>query len=812
MEKTEITMTPRAFGKALPPEVKKPKERTSPKVSMKIRIKGIPLWKELLTVGFGVLWGNTTFFGILSPLGYGYLGAHLGQGLFFYLGAIGVAIGILLGGVHIPKYMGILLLFCLLQWGIGKGKKEMAGWKKAVGAGTMVTCGGVLYGLLAGGSVFYTGVACLEGVSVLCLSMVMEKGLGLLQGSLQRRLLSPEELLSLSLLAGGLVAGSAGVVLPVGSLPMMPLLATTLLLLSGYRGGAGVGAATGVLFGFLLLLCGKGGLVLFSAFALAGLFCGSVKELGRIAVVLSFFCAMAVMFFYQEKELLTIPFFQSVGLGGMLFLLIPAKAFSFLNTFAIHEKEFGEDTYFIRMKELIEERLSQFANAFYALGKSFQIEGAEGKNLGKMEVAALVDGIAQKVCAGCGVQPYCWGKDFFKTYQMTFSALSVCETKGRFRREQFPRPFQETCVRCDSFAEAINGAYENFRLEQIWNGKLEECRSLVSQQLFGVGEIMKGLAGQLDVRGVFLESMEKEIRTGLDGMGVRVSKVSVIENRQKQGSMEVCLTFGGCGGSGLCREVIVPQVSKVLGRPMKKAEGKNHCYGTKEGSCSLRLVEECAFGLATAVATRPKMVGDVCGDSTTFLETGTGSAIMAVSDGMGTGKGARKESHCAIELLEQFMEAGFEKDLSISFINSALLLRSGEETFATLDICTVDLYSARAEFVKIGAAAAYILRKGRVIAIRSQALPVGILGQVTPDKNDMLLKDGDIILLMTDGVTEAIGGAGEDISFLTELFKNFQSYNPQDVADYILLTAEGQLEGDRRDDMTVMAGRFYRRN
>ncbi len=43
-------------------------------------------------------------------------------------------------------------------------------------------------------------------------------------------------------------------------------------------------------------------------------------------------------------------------------------------------------------------------------------------------------------------------------------------------------------------------------------------------------------------------------------------------------------------------------------------------------------------------------------------------------------------------------------------INSVLLLRSAQEKFATLDICTVNLYTAKAEFMKMGAAAAYTER------------------------------------------------------------------------------------------------------
>lgn len=42
-------------------------------------------------------------------------------------------------------------------------------------------------------------------------------------------------------------------------------------------------------------------------------------------------------------------------------------------------------------------------------------------------------------------------------------------------------------------------------------------------------------------------------------------------------------------------------------------------------------------------------------------------------------------------------------------INSALLLRRGEEAYATLDICHVNLFDGHAEFIKLGAVASVYL-------------------------------------------------------------------------------------------------------
>ena len=236
------------------------------------------------------------------------------------------------------------------------------------------------------------------------------------------------------------------------------------------------------------------------------------------------------------------------------------------------------------------------------------------------------------------------------------------------------------------------------------------------------------------------------------------------------------------------------------------------CKVDGEGrTCALHFREEPAFAIHTATAFAPAEEGRPTGDAAAFLETEKGRALLALSDGMGTGEAAAKESRTAIELLEQFTEAGFDRELSVKMINSALLLRRGEETYATLDICEIDLFDGHAEFVKLGAAASYLWRNGRVISLRSVTLPAGILKQVVPEKNEMLLKDGDMIFMVTDGITDALGGEEQTARWLKGKLLAFPVSNPEDAAEYILQEAKKERKEDRRDDMTVLAGRLWKK-
>lgn len=804
MEKTEVMIEQSAFGRMLPPIAEKEKK--------KIPLPKARWVKEGLLCCIGFLWGNTSVFTILNPLGLAYASAFLLEGVGFYLAAASVALGLLFAQAnHGGKYILCLLLCAILEFTAGRRVKKSSVTYKAIWGGGATAIGGIAFAAVNGGSVFYFWVTAVESVAVFLLTFITSKGIHLIRGSMKRRILTEEELISLALIAGGAVAGSAGLIVPYVQIPLVAVLASMMILIAGWRGGAGTGAASGVLIGMFLLVSGKGDLVTLCAFSLGGLLCGGLKELGRLAAALGFLVSVVVILFYQNHDMLELTFVEGILLGIAAFICIPRRAFTFLNTYLVHEKEFHEDVYFIKMKELTESRLQQFANAFHTLSKTFHIEPAGVEVTGKRSIARVIDTIADKACHNCGLAAYCWDTEFYNTYQTTFGALSMCERRGRVSLHHLPEEFTRNCIRKEIFVDVVNRCYENFQIQNTWRHKLEECRELVGQQFSAIGQIMEELSGQLDVRGVFLESLEKEIMTVLDKRHLRVKQVSVVESRQKNGGQEVTLIFKACNGNKACTETVIPIVEKILGKPMRKAGGRAVCYCGKENLCHLHLVEENQYRLTAAVATCPKEEGGVCGDNTAYLETPGGTAIMALSDGMGTGQGAREESKSAIELLEQFMEAGFQKELAVKMINSALLLRSGEENFATLDICSVDLYSGKAEFMKIGAAAAYLLRDGRTIAIRSHTLPVGILQQIETDKNDMMLKDGDMILLMTDGVTDAIGGQEEDVAWLSKTVEEFYSSNPQDMADYILMAAQKTLNGVRKDDMTVMCGRFWQK-
>lgn len=762
--------------------------------------------KDFFTLAFlclvGICWAKAEVLHILRPMGIAYISLFFGEGILFWGALASVAIGSV---ADMPlKASAILVAACAIQLTFGRFVEREELVKKALLGGFAMELGGVFYAISQGGLTFYFVIATVESALAVGISLLAQRGVGFLWEKKRVHAPTKDETLGLIFLLAGAIAGLAAMENTLLKEVVLPCLLVYFVAICAWRDGMGGGAAAGMLFGFLLYLCGGIDLLFFTVLGVSGLMAGAMKDMGKVAVVLAIMITPLIFLFYSDV-LTSVPFW--VGgwvVGSALFLLTPKKVLVWISG-SFWEKEGSKDKY-TRKKEMLEEKLLGFSVAFTALAKTFvyKEEGEEKKDISK-----LVDGIAKAACSGCGMAHYCWNEELYQSYSMVFSALSYCEGRGRVTLAQMPKSFCQLCARKEIFVDTINQVYDGYRKDKIWLGRLAECRELVGQQMMAVSDILSGLSGQLDVGYVFLEQMGQILKEECAKEGIRLKDVRVFEEKNRYGR-QVQLSFRGCGCKGICKSKILPLVKRTMNCPMVLKDPNNcHCQG--DGICTLCFMEVPSFGLTTATAFISAQENQPVGDTTAFLETDTGMALMALSDGMGQGKRAAEESRTAIELLEQFTEAGFERDMAVKMINSALLLRKGEESYATLDICAVDLFNGRAEFIKLGAVPSYISRGGRILTISSHTLPAGILQQVQIVKNEMLLKDGDMLFLLTDGVTEALGGENLTAAWLKDKLEKFPLSNPQDAAEYILKEAKKELGEDAADDMTVLVGRFWKK-
>lgn len=216
------------------------------------------------------------------------------------------------------------------------------------------------------------------------------------------------------------------------------------------------------------------------------------------------------------------------------------------------------------------------------------------------------------------------------------------------------------------------------------------------------------------------------------------------------------------------------------------------------------------LGYSTEVAKLARDGRLVCGDSHLVKELSGDRLLLVLSDGMGAGDRAAGESRAAISLLERLLDAGFDRKVAIRTVNSILVLRSPEESFATLDLALIDLRSGEAEFIKVGAAPTFVRRRDGVTVVKACSLPLGILDDVELESSFLGVQPGDALVMVTDGILEAGAGQVSHEEWIRAAVLDAGAADEPGLARLLLDAAAGVTPGERHDDMTVLVVRFWR--
>ena len=187
-----------------------------------------------------------------------------------------------------------------------------------------------------------------------------------------------------------------------------------------------------------------------------------------------------------------------------------------------------------------------------------------------------------------------------------------------------------------------------------------------------------------------------------------------------------------------------------------------------------------------------------------MMELSGGRQGVALSDGMGSGEKACRESTLVIELLEELLEAGFPEKTAIQMINTTLVMGGEEIHFSTIDMSVFDLYTGTCELIKAGASSTFIKKKDKVEHLSSTSLPIGVLHTIEIDSVKRQLEDGDFVIMVTDGIMDALPVGEQDI-LLETIIQGTAMNNPKEMAHHILEQVLN-WNGDAApmDDMTVL--------
>lgn len=768
----------------------------------------ILLHKENMLVNIvAFLLGRVAILGEISPFGLAFFAAVISVNR---EKAVGVAIWTIIGLLSTQPGWGafaavlaIAVFFRILRGGRIKTEKKLIGFPVLMFSCVLIARLGMtaifnpsLYGCL---------LALFDALITLVLTLVFLYGVPMVTRREMGRMLSSEEMISVVVILAAVVAGIPS--FTAGNLAINNIAGRLVIMILAYIGGGSMGAAVGVAIGIVFSLAEASVFAGIGFYALAGLLAGLFRTFGKLGVGLGFILGNLILTINlgQSQQIVQSLFETLIAALGLM--IMPGK---WTNTIRQMIPILGVDTENtdIKLREMSCKKLESLAKVFAEMAAAFnQNAGQLNSRPHEDLIAQMLEEVGEKVCFGCSRRNFCWDREFYRTYRSLTDLLALAEISGGICLDKLPVSFKTNCSRQQELASTINVLLERKQAFSYWQRKIRETRYMVTEQIRGLADILTDFSQEMQKEPCYNEEIGEIIRIKAGELGYQIDEVQVIGSCSS--SVEIEIYKQSCAGTQECLHSILPLLNNLL---RQKLTMRTECPKvTKRGRCYLHLSTRERFHLVSGIATAAKDASGISGDTYSIMPLRQGKIAVLLSDGMGVGADAARQSATTIHLLQKLMGAGFELDVAVKTVNSLLLLHTPDESFATVDLVVVDMLTGEAEFLKISAVPSFIKRVREVSIVHSSSLPIGILNHIDIESAKRQLVAGDIIVMVTDGVLDAEKKKLEKEEWVAKLLRRAGNENPREIADAVLRKAKEMAGKDIEDDMTVVVLRLDER-
>ena len=557
-----------------------------------------------------------------------------------------------------------------------------------------------------------------------------------------------------------------------------------LMFLSFYK-GSGAGSVAGVCIGAALCI-DPDFRYLFPCYALSGLVAGVFSPLGQIVSALSFGISYSVISLFQGTGSQVLISLIEVAIASAAFMIVPSDWICTLGD-TLKKTGIAPDNPVYRQAS---QNLINAADSIYQVSDIIIKTGDKLDSIINPEVNKLFATLQQSVCVGCENKSRCWNKMFDATAS-DILALCGIEKSGKGRL-----PIEKRCIRYPSLAEGIREGSADYANSMAVKMKIREMRKVLTDQFDIVGDFLKETADKIACSKIIDPAKSSALRSALQDTGIYTDALSYYTDTDGRVTIEISLIDRPFETDRKKLRHIIEFLSKRhFGEPRITVD---------DVKTTITFEEKYLYDLQFGFCQKPLIKNSLCGDSVSFVSGVGGIKTAFISDGMGTGARAAIDSTMTASVLEKLLEGGFSVQGAIGAVNSAMIMKSTDESIATVDAVSVNLYSAVADFYKAGAAISFIRSGDEVFLIRQESLPIGIIRKVTPAHTRVNLTPGDIILLVSDGVT------AEDCGWINDELLSWSTNNMQDLSSHIAGLAHLRTNKESRDDITVAAIKINR--
>ncbi|MDR2530748.1 MAG: SpoIIE family protein phosphatase [Oscillospiraceae bacterium] len=748
----------------------------------------------ILRMFAGIMFGSARIFGAYSPFGVAYIAACGAgfEGVFALLGVVLGAIGT--GGVDWAlKYTANGVLVYAANAIFRDLPVYDKSWFSPVAAAVMTACTGFVYAAKSEWALSATAYYICEVMLAAGCAYFYRKALEpylentSTESNRKRRYNSAEHAAQYRVSALILIAT---LMVPLSRLRVMGVIApggiaaVIAVMAAAYKGGMAWGCATGVVFGIAVDAANGGSPFFTASYALAGLVAGVFRKQSRLSFLTVYTLANAVSAMWNWSSPMREASLYEVFVADVVFMLLPSKLLrTWKERFLPREERISAVSF---AASYARKRAESVAQAFREIHEMLKRGVEGGRNDG--DVISVFDVAADSVCRHCRRSAMCWQQLYEDTVDALNEAAPKMSARGELIPDDLPERFRNQCSELKPFIFSANSELRAMLLRRQYRNRIDERRDALFEQFNDMSAVLDLVADAIPQSNHSERALEAESRVNLYLMGTGVeSRCAAFSDSNRRLHLEV----SGEGNADLTKQ---PEWLKKLAAaaecPLSTADASSN---------AMHLLETEPLVATIGVASLRKRGEDVSGDNGAFFKTDEGMLYMILSDGMGSGNEAAKDSKAAVKILERFLRAGVDTQTSLKILSAVMNMR-GEETIgcATVDLLCVNLFTGDTEFYKYGAAPSYVRKGAAVRRVGGESFSAG-LGAAAPARTKLYLEPGAYAVIVSDGV------AGTSDDWLSAYLAGYE----YDGADFAKVLAHSIVEiasekYGRMDDMTAL--------
>ena len=643
---------------------------------------------------------------------------------------------------------------------------------------------------------------------------IFVNSMGVVQDFQEKKAFSIEEVLGASLLLAISICCFGE--LQILGFSIRNILSIFIVLVLGWKNGVLVGTTAGVTIGVTLGVITASDPMTVAAYAISGMIAGVFNKFGKIGVIIGFCLGNVVLAYVSNGYTVELIHFKEILIASIGLLAVPKSISLDIEEFVGNKKFLPVfPTRALNKSKETANKLNNVSDTIDKIAQNYQVEEEES-NLNQRDRnkeifdSELLDNLQ-------GYEDNMLYDDISKVEGDIVNQLfDILVDKQEITRKDLLQVF----ANCNSYivgfedkqisqylednisqmVRVLNMSYKISKSNFVWMKKLEENKKNMESQLKGVSKAISNLAQDIEEDYSNEEEYEDE----------RIQIIELLKQKEIEVQEIVIYKKGRFFIEIYVKDRNLDDIStmeKILSEVLKEKIVVND--ETSVGN-HINFLSDDKYAMAIGMAETTKSKSEVSGDSVLSIRLKDGKYLIALSDGMGSGKEAKKSSEQALKMLENLLLSGFEKETSLELINTTLLNQK-EEGFATLDIAIVDLYLGNIEFIKSGACPSYIKNKKKVQILKANSLPSGILPNAKLQMMDKDIEDGDILLLCSDGILDSNIEYRNKELWIRYLLEDIETFNTKKIADLVLNEAIDNNYGVAKDDMSVIVCRFLNR-